>query len=61
MVTDFAGARAADDDQRLARLKDEIDAVEHDLGAEALLDAAQFDFRCSGHRGHFENRMEVRR
>ena len=36
----------------------EIDAVQHHLGAEALLDAAQFDF---GSRSCVWNRMAVRR
>ena len=40
----------------------EVDAVEHDLAAEALLDAAQFDFAvlCRVIR-HREKNTEVRR
>src|SRR6185437_5688223 len=40
----FAGAGAADDDEALALLQVEIDAVEHNLRAEGFLEAANGDF-----------------
>src|SRR6185312_11037949 len=42
----LAGARAADDDQRGAGLDGQVDAVQHHLGAEALLDADELDLWC---------------
>ena len=39
----FAGARAADDDERFPRHDVDIKAVEHDLGAKALAQAANGD------------------
>ncbi len=57
----FPGTRAADDDQRVPAVEDQIDAVQHDFRAEAFLDTAKLDFWSSSHLRHFENSTDVRR
>ena len=55
----FAGARAADHHQRFPGIQGQVDAVEHDLAAEALLDAPEFDLRGALKLCHVHHRAKM--
>jgi len=57
----FPRPRPPDDDERVALVDDDVDAVEHDLGSEALLDPAKFDLGLSGHGSQRLKNTEVSR